>query len=158
MKKLITLMLLFLLSAPCYAFMSSYTVNSGTWSPSDPADGLHHFANSRKYSLTLEATGDSSGNASITLSDLGVLDIVGHSITVVPDSSDTPLTGWDLSITDSSGADLVRDDSGTDMSISSTTDIYVELTHAVSTLTIAFTGIGEGKKATITIVFDVYYP
>jgi len=159
MKKLLTLILLVLLATPCYAFMSSYTVASGTWSPSDPADGLHHYRNTSRYKLELEATSDSSGDASITIRDLGMLDIAGYScVTVEPDSSDIPTDGFDLSIKDSLGRELITGGQGTNLSNSSATSIYLDLTHVWDSMTISLSNMGDSKKVTITIVFDVYYP
>jgi len=114
MKKLLTLILLVLLATPCYAFMSSYTVASGTWSPTDPASGLHHYRNTSRYKLELEATSNGSGNASITISDLGMLDIAGYSCVVVdPDGTDTPDDNFDLSIKDSNGREILTGGQGT---------------------------------------------
>jgi len=159
MKKLLTLILLALLATPCYAFMSSYTVASGTWSPSPPANGLHHYRNTRRYKLELEATSDGSGDASITIRDLGMLDIAGYScVTVEPDETDTPTDGFDLSIKDSLGRELITGGQGTNLSNSSATSIYLDLTHVWDSMTISLSGMGDSKKATITIVFDVYYP
>jgi len=159
MKKLLTLILLVLLVTPCYAFMSNYTVASGTWSPSDPADGLHHYRNTRRYKLELEATSDGSGDASITIRDLGMLDIAGHSCVVVdPDGTDTPNDNFDLSITDSNGREILTGGQGTNLSNSTTTSIYLDWTHVWDSMTISLSNMGDSKKATITIVFDVYYP
>lgn len=109
MKKVILFLLVFSLFLPVYSFalLGSYTVGSGTWSPSNPQAGLHYYGNNR-YKLTLEATSNGSGNASITISDLGMLDIAGHSCIVVdPDGTDTPSADFDLSITDSTGREIL---------------------------------------------------
>jgi len=159
MKKLLTLILLVLLATPCYAFMSSYTVASGTWSPTDPASGLHHYRNTSRYKLELEATSNGSGNASITISDLGMLDIAGYSCVVVdPDGTDTPDDNFDLSIKDSNGREILTGGQGTNLSNSTTTSIYLDWTHVWDSMTISLSNMGDSKKATITIVFDVYYP
>jgi len=161
MKKLIMLTLLMFLTVPCYAFMDSYTVGSGTWNPTNPTSGLNHheYRNLSKYRLELTATSNSSGVASITLSDLGLVELAGYSCIVVePDGTDTPDDNFDLSITDSTGREIITGGQGTDLSNSSATSIYLDLTHVWDSMTISLSNMGDSKKATITIVFDVYYP
>ena len=159
MKKLIAAVLFVLLAVPCYAFMDTNTVNSGTWTPSALNTALHHYKNSDRYTLTLTATSNGSGAASITINDLGMLDIMGYSCIVVePDSTDTPDADFDLSITDDAGREIITGGQGTDLSNSAATSIYLDLTHVLDSMTIAFSNMGAAKKATITIVFDLYYP
>jgi len=160
MKKVMLFLLVFSLFLPVYSFalLGSYTVSSGTWSPTNPQAGLHYYGNNR-YKLTLEATSNGDGDASITIRDLGMLDIAGYScVTVEPDGTDTPTDGFDLSIKDGLGRELITGGQGTNLSNSSATSIYLDLTHVWDSLTISLSGMGDSKRATITIVFDVYYP
>jgi len=153
----IVILLLFSIS-PCFALLGNYTIGSGTWSPTNPQAGLHYYGNNR-YKLTLEATSNGDGDASITIRDLGMLDIAGYScITVEPDGTDIPTDGFDLSIKDGLGRELITGGQGTNLSNSSATSIYLDWTHVWDSMTISLSGMGDSKKATITIVFDVYYP
>ena len=160
MKKVMLFLLVFSLFLPVcsFALLGSYTVSSGTWSPTNPQAGLQYYGNNR-YKLTLEATSNGDGDASITISDLGMLDIAGYScVTVEPDGTNTPTDNFDLSIKDSNGREILTGGQGTNLSNSTTTSIYLDWTHVWDSMTISFSNMGNSKKATVTIVFDVYYP
>jgi len=66
----IVILLLFSIS-PCFAFLTSYTIGSGTWSPTNPQAGLTYYKDNR-YSLTLTAVAERS-ETSITGEDSGVV-------------------------------------------------------------------------------------
>lgn len=158
MKKLLILLIMLsfmaLLPVNSLAGWENYTENSGSWT--SPAAGITYYKNNR-YKLVLTATGDSSNNASITLNNLGLLDIAGSaSITINPDDTNIPTVGYDLSITNGEGAEIIKGGQGTDLSTTLTTDIYLDLTHVLDSMTIVFTGIGNGKQAEITIIFDKF--
>lgn len=163
MKKLIVVIVMFLtglffvLPIPAHALFNTYTVNSGTWDPTNPANGVTIYDKGPRHKLTLTATGDSSNNASITISSFGMLDIAGYaSVIVNPDDTNVPTVGYDLSVTNGEGIDIIKGGQGTDLSTTLTTDIYLDLTHVSDSMTILFTGIGDGNQAEITIIFDYY--
>ena len=158
MKKLFNLLvvLFFMIVFPLSSFggWEDFTVNSGTWT--SPIKGIYYYKNNR-YRLVLTAAGDVSNNASITLNNIGMFDIAGFSSVVVnPDDTNIPASGYDLSITDGDGADIITGGQGTDLSTSSTTRIYLDLTHVCDSMTITFTGIGNGKQAELSIIFDKF--
>ena len=97
MRKIILFFIisLFSFSPICFGLLNNYTVNSGTWNPSNPQVGLKYYGDDR-YSLNLTATSNASGVASITINDLGLLDMAGQStIVVIPNNLNISDIGCD---------------------------------------------------------------
>lgn len=105
---------------------------------------------------SIDVTSDSSGSASVTFKANGL----AQKISLIEDDTDTPTSGWEMSVKDrdevevwnsgSISADTIfypkvqaQDSTGSNVS-----GIYNKLP-LKETLTLDFTGMGDSKKATI---------